>query len=366
MHAEKPSPSLSNEHVHELWLQAATRMNRKKRQARQRRMLLGVAAVALTVVGVGAAVRAFQRNVQPSALLQRQGEQIPGPRIVTFSDNSTAELEPKTSVRVEHDAINEVRVTMAGGRARFSVTKNKARAFHVMTRGVDVRVVGTRFVVEDLGDGVLVSVDEGTVEVRAGDELRRLTAGQSWRGNADPAPLTENTPSVDSEPIEFESGEEPEVKAVRASNKTPARSAKKRPVASTALPATTKIDPPTADALFNAGIEARRTGHAVTAKAAWRRFLAEFPSDARAGLASFELGRIEMDVNHNFAASLPAIQMALELAPDATFAEDALARLVQLYDAHQNAAACKVAKARYLSRYPRGTYAMSLVSLCQP
>jgi TolA-binding protein len=362
MQTEKPSPSLSDEQVHDLWLQALPRLRKNSRPRRQRRMLFaGLAAAALGVLALG---RALMHDEQVPAWRLSQGEGMQGPTMVTFSDESVAQLGERALVRVERDEVQEVRVAVTGGRARFSVTKNPARAFHVLIRGVDVSVVGTRFLVEDLGEGVSVSVEEGIVEVRAGNELRRLSAGQSWRGNAISSTLVEPAPEADAELTELDISDVPLAKTRPASKKIPAREVKKSLLTPPAPPL--KISRSTADELFSAGIEARRTGQASTAKAAWNRFLVEYPGDARAGLASFELGRIEMDINHNFSASLRAIQMALELAPEAAFAEDALARLVQLQDSHKNTAACKVAKARYVSRYPRGTYAMSLVSLCQP
>jgi TolA-binding protein len=61
----------------------------------------------------------------------------------------------------------------------FEVSKRPTRRFIVKARDVEVRVVGTKFVV-DHGEQVSVTVLEGIVEVRAGDEVKRLTRGAVW------------------------------------------------------------------------------------------------------------------------------------------------------------------------------------------
>ncbi len=377
---DKPTPHLSDERVDQLWKATAPRVAQSALVSRRRFQVMALAAGLLVILGVG--VGLGLRSRVPSLELV-EGQLAAGPAQLSLPDRSTVALEPLAKVQLEHAQSDEVRLALTGGRARFSVTKNKARSFHVLTRGVDVRVVGTRFVVEDLGDGVLVSVEEGIVEVRSGDELRRLTAGQSWRASALPPPPVEHASAAPpapppAEPLEDEA--DAELLAVDAPAKEPVAPRPSHPTPShrhvqpaNAAPPIHPVDAPltppaptgpTADELFRAGLEARRAGRSHEAKTAWQTFLGTFPDDARAGLASFELGRLEMDVDHDALASLTALQRALAVAPNAAFAEDALARTVQLYEQRHDVAACNAAKRRYLSRYPQGTYAVSLASLC--
>ncbi len=372
---DKPTPPLSDERIEQLWQASAPRILRKPRQARAQRLMALAAGV---VIMVAAGLVLSSRSSAPVTQLA-EGQEALGPAVVSLGDHSTVALEAKAQVQVELEQPAEVRLALNGGRARFAVTKNRARNFHVLARGVDVRVVGTKFVVEDLGDGVLVSVEEGVVEVRAGTELRRLTAGQSWRASAEPnsehASRATPPPAPPPEPLAGLDLSEPEVDEVLPAARETRPAKPPRPVrhqrAQAASPSA--IEPPlapaaqtgpTAEELFRAGLDARRAGRAGEARAAWQTFLSAFPNDARAGLASFELGRIEMDVNHDLTAALAALNRALRVAPSAAFAEDALARVVQLHDQRRDATACKVAKDQYLSRYPAGTYAASLASLC--
>jgi TolA-binding protein len=373
---EKPAPPLSDERVEQLWQASAPRILRKPRQARAQRLMLAMAAGLVALVATGLLLRG--RSAPVTELTE--GQAALGPTVISLHDRSTVALEAKAEVQVQLEQPGEVRLALNGGRARFAVSKNRARDFHVLARGVDVRVVGTKFVVEDLGDGVLVSVEEGVVEVRAGAELRRLTAGQSWRASAEAdhehAALTSPPPAPPPEPLVGLDLSSPEPTEGAPTARDEARPKPHRPAHHQRVAASPTIEPPappaapaaptgpSADELFRAGLEARRTGHAREARSAWHTFLATFPDDARAGLASFELGRIEMDVTHDLTASLAALDRALKVAPGAAFAEDALARVVQLHDQRHDLDACKVAKAQYLSRYPAGTYAASLASLC--
>jgi TolA-binding protein len=377
---DKPTPHLSDERVDQLWKATAPRVAQSALVTRRRVQVMALAAGLLVVLGVGLGLGL--RSRVPTVELA-EGQLSVGPAQLSLPDRSTIALEPLARVQLEHAQSDEVRLALTGGRARFSVTKNKARSFHVLSRGVDVRVVGTRFVVEDLGDGVLVSVEEGVVEVRSGEELRRLTAGQSWRASALPPPPVEHAsaapPAPPPEPLEAEPAVVDDAPAKEAVTTRPPRSAPARhhgggangagqatPMHTVDAPQTPPPAPtgPGADDLFRAGLEARRAGRSHEARGAWQTFLNAYPDDARAGLASFELGRIEMDVEHDALASLTALQRALAVAPQAAFAEDALARVVQLYDQRHDGASCTAAKSRYLSRYPHGTYAASLASLC--
>lgn len=91
-------------------------------------------------------------------------------RTMTLADGTLVELNAQTSLRV--DLKREVRqVRLASGEAFFTVTKDSARPFIVETPAGSVRVTGTRFDIRSESPTALeVTVDEGTVQVRAGGQ----------------------------------------------------------------------------------------------------------------------------------------------------------------------------------------------------
>jgi ferric-dicitrate binding protein FerR (iron transport regulator) len=381
---ERPTPPLSDERVEQLWRSSAPRILVKERRARARRQLAAAMALVLTGAGAGLGWHLTQRP--PATPPLAEGEAAQGPRTVRLADQSTIELEPDALVHLDTVASDEVNVSLHRGRARFKVAKNRQRSFRVLAGATEVRVLGTTFTVESASDEVRVSVEEGTVEVRHAGELRRLTRGNAWRT---PAPSA--APSAPTQAVGLDAMDAPSTAPARpeASSRpdsrhaAPGRPTKRggtRSSASSASPTPTPAPgastsgsgltpaPATAsaEALFRAAVDARRESGPRAAAQAWSTFLDAFPGDSRAGLAAFELGRIEMDVSHDTSGALWALERALSLSPSAAFAEDAMARMVQLRDQRHEAAACKAARARYLSRYPQGTYATSLASLCGP
>ena len=357
---ERPIPPLSDERVDQLWRASAPRILRKERRATAQRRLAVAAVLVVAGFGVG-----WQLVGQTSVPQLAEGQTAEGPRTVVLADDSTVELGSDALMEVDSARPSEVEVRLERGRARFKVTKNRGRTFRVLAGTAEVRVVGTTFVVESSKDGVVVSVEEGIVEVRRGGELKRLSRGGTWRAaESRSAPEVEAAePSPAAPPEELASPKSPAAphRVKRAPSATSRASA---PAPSPSLPPAP--EGPTADELFGAAVDARRASGPRAAAQAWSTFLASFPGDARAGLAAFELGRIEMDVRADPAGALRALERALELSPAAAFAEDAMARLVRLRDQRHEDDACKAARARYLSRYPQGTYAASLSSLCGP
>ena len=319
----------------------------KERRARARR--LTAVAVVVVLAGAGTGWRVSHPAIELPRLAE--GQLAEGPRMVQLADESVVELGADAVLEVDAARPGQLEVRLQHGRARFKVTKNRARVFRVLAGTTEVRVV--------------VSVEEGVVEVRRGEELKRLTRGTSWAVTEPPPVAHSDTEAA--EPVV----EEPE--SPRAQTKAPHRHVKRAPSpsapreaasggASTGLPPAP--EGPSAEDLFRAAVDARRASRPHAAAQAWSDFLASFPDDPRAGLAAFELGRIEMDVSHDAPGALRALERAVALSPTAAFTEDAMARVVQLLDQRHDSGACKAARARYLARYAQGTYASSLSSLC--
>src|SRR5690606_33960857 len=100
-----------------------------------------------------------------------------------LEDGSEIVAAPGARLERVSSSNDEVRVALRDGSATFEVTRNPARTFVVEAADVQVRVIGTRFVVRrELDDVVEVRVERGAVDVVAGSEVVRLRAGESWRG----------------------------------------------------------------------------------------------------------------------------------------------------------------------------------------
>jgi hypothetical protein len=94
---------------------------------------------------------------------------------------STVDVGPQSLVRFDGDDTRGIRVLLDQGRIECDVTSRKGRpAFVVEAGGVEVRVVGTHFVVNRADDAVTVSVQRGQVEVNSGSSHTSVPAGAQW------------------------------------------------------------------------------------------------------------------------------------------------------------------------------------------
>jgi transmembrane sensor len=109
-----------------------------------------------------------------------------GPRTVSLPDGSKVRLNGDSEVIAEFsDGVRSV--TLARGEAHFDVARDTRRPFVVTAGGVDVRAVGTAFLVRRAEGEVEVLVTAGVVGVNFttnaeavpdGIDVRRLEAGQ--------------------------------------------------------------------------------------------------------------------------------------------------------------------------------------------
>lgn len=253
---------------------------------------------------------------------------------VALEDGSEIVAAPGARLERVSSSNDEVRVALRDGSATFEVTRNPARTFVVEAADVQVRVIGTRFVVRrELDDVVEVRVERGAVDVVAGSEVVRLRAGESWRGT----PPEELDASVEEAPVDA----------------TPVRTRSRRASAR-----------PSAREAFDAARAARRDGDTAEAARRYEAFLSTHARDERAGLAAFELGRLRMDALGDARGAVSALSRSLELAPRSPFAEDVRARLVTAYARLGDHAGCERARARYLAMHPEGRRVDAMREAC--
>lgn len=257
---------------------------------------------------------------------------------IELADGTRVVVEPESRLSV--CAETGVCLVVDRGRARFDVTKDPDRVFHVRAGDVEVRVVGTRFTVTHRVEAeraeTIVEVSEGVVEVRAGGgDPRRVAAGQRFA-------MTFGGSEPPAEPETVEAPIEPQPSTVRRPQEAPSQEE--------------------ADALFEEA-RAARAGDPAQAAQRYGEFVRRFPRDPRAGLAAFELGRIRMDSLGDPAGAVAPLTRALRSSGGA-FREDALARLVRVHARLGNSDRCAELRERYLRQYPSGAYRSAVSGLC--
>lgn len=336
-----------------VWLRVNERLDRGP--SRWRRAFPWLAAGALASAAAVALIVGWPDDKAATSGWERATLQTASDRLdVDLHDGSRLELARETRLFLAEAEATAVEIALERGRVVCDVVPNPARRFVVSTQGVEVRVTGTRFSVERSDDGhrVTVSVERGSVEVfMGGKELRKLAAGETWSlddREVAAAPSSEVAPPpAGLAPAGVASQREP-----REANLVPLPHDAPEPVALTPK-----------DLLERAN-QARREGDANAAARDYRQLLEQFPSDGRAGLAAFELGRLRMDRLSDLPGAVQALKQAVTLAPGSGFREDAMARLVRAYDALGRKDECRRARQQYLSAFPKGVHQGQLQNAC--
>lgn len=115
------------------------------------------AAAAASVAGIGLAIGLGR----PRAYETRKGEK----RVLALEDGSIVTLNTATRIEVRYSQ-NLRLIRLVGGEALFEVAKNAARPFVVQVAKVNVRALGTSFIITATNDRtVKVVVREGVVEL---------------------------------------------------------------------------------------------------------------------------------------------------------------------------------------------------------
>jgi hypothetical protein len=347
-------PDASEARVNRLWSNVAERLEARSRpRLRWIWAVAGLVAAAATGVLVWRAP-AVETRVAPLASATAQLETEAEALDLRLNDGSSLALLARTQVAVKHNQPRLVSLSLSRGELRCDVTHRPERSFTVVAGDVEVRVIGTEFSVKSTpevdGARVEVSVLRGVVEIKSGREpgiVARVAAGQSWmqlpQRRARPTePFASATPVLDA----------------------PTPPSDVRPSSSVTPGASAAPSGPSARELFEKAGERRRAGDAGAAAKAYEELLRLHPGDGRASLSAFELGRLRMDRLGDSAGAIVALERAVALNVGPSFREDALARLVSVYAAQGNFAACGRARDRYLASYPAGVHAGAVSSRC--
>ncbi|WP_176591882.1 FecR domain-containing protein [Sphingobium sp. EM0848] len=138
-------------------------------------VLLGVVTVSLVRPG-----RPLAISMTAQAAIYETG--VGEIRTVGLSDGSTVILDTATRLRVQLSG-GDRRLDLERGRARFRVAADSKRPFRVQVAGGEIIAHGTMFDVNMIGEKPVVTVLDGSVDLRgldgASDQARTLPMGKS-------------------------------------------------------------------------------------------------------------------------------------------------------------------------------------------
>ena len=354
-------PEITEARVNRVWGNVSARLATRPRRV-WRGLVLGTALLGLAAgaVFVAKAQLSAQPGAERSVLAEAKLETASDALAVTLVDGSKVSLASRTELQVRGNQPSRVALSLTRGKVECDVTHRADRQFTVVAGDVEVRVVGTKFTVQTTsGDNprVEVSVVRGVVEVmsrRRPGAVVRVAAGQSWIQNPEVRSLAPSAPPP---------SRSLEAPAVGDSPPSPS-TGEPRDAHAAASASSVVVSGPSARELFEKAGESRRSGDARAAARAYEELLRLHPSDGRASLSAFELGRLRMDRLSDPAGAINALERAVALNIGPSFREDALARLVSVYASQGNFAACGRARDRYLASYPSGVHAGAVGSRC--
>lgn len=360
----KPPPRPSALEVDRQWWALRARLRRRS-QLRRAAAIGSAVAVFAVAVALGVRTPAAAPGIWQGATVSSTA----APVSVSLQDGTRVELEPQTQVQVALQSKDDVLLLLDQGSVRLDVVKNPGRRFIVRAADVDVQVVGTQFEVRREGSQVSVWVLRGLVEVRSGEQLHRLTAGERWSRSLEASALVE--PEAEAEPalVEPEPLPAPSRKRTRPARafRQPAPAAP-APVAvapPVAAPVVAAAPAPTARGAFEAAVKARSKGNPQEAIALFEQLLLQWPTSSFASLGAFELGRLQLDSRRDSRAAAAAFEKVLAIGSGSSLTEDAMGRLVEAYAAF-DVRECRRVRARYLSAFPAGTHVKDVISSCPP
>ena len=332
--ADYVKPQFGDVRIAKIWsvVEASTHVANERRW---RRISVGLVAATLAVaLFVVFAMRTRSHSQAPSGMAGLVIDSAGAGQTVILPDGSTLELKPATRLRIVEASEREVRLLLERGALICDVSHREKRRFIVQVDHDEVEVRGTRFevdfrpAIEGVSALVRVRVERGAVEVRNGEggTAALLHPGQTWASRTE-------APALSLPPV---ASEVPSVipKATAPSSSTPlAESAR---------------------VLFERADAARLAGRNVDAAVDLDRLVRRFPSDPRAALAAYQLGRIRLHSLHQPARALDAFSFAAER--DGPFREEAELGRVESADQLDDIAACKKWRDQFLARHPTSEY----------
>jgi transmembrane sensor len=366
------------------------------RRPRPRRFFSLVLVGATTVAAVIMAAWRIHRDAEP--LRFADGRELiamvagTAVRDIALSDGSSIRLSPGTHIEPLESSGTTFSAIVTQGRADFEVRPGGPRHWVIECGLATVEVIGTSFSCDREPGRLRLAVQHGAVLVRGDrvpDRARRLLAGESLELAEDasrPSPVFEDifapppavpessstSGSLVAEPL-AEMGKREDVRARgRVSTTRSWRDLAQRGRHGEAFSAlgTEGLRRESkhlgVNDLFALADVARLSGHPADAVVPLERILTDFASDARAPLAAFALGRLELDSLGQAQAAASAFRKAMALGIPSGLREDVRARLVEAYARSGDADAARHAADAYLAEFPRGRHVQAIQGWLRP
>jgi hypothetical protein len=265
-----------------------------------------------------------------------------------YRDGSRSLMSAQAQVHVLEDTSSLVAVEQSAGKVRYDITRRPERHFVVHVDGVTITVLGTVFDVDIQGERVAVAVERGRVRVETDGRKVEITAGEHVTVKRGEAPASE-TDDTDVQVVD-ESLEEVDTKGIEVPppEEGPEGATAPAPSASTA---------PSAAEWMSKADAARAAGVYEGALRALRALIQAHPTDGRATLALFTIGKVERKRGHHAAAARAFEQCGPALEGDA------IAEAAASWQAAGKSARARAAARRYLQTYPKGVHAEAMRGL---
>jgi transmembrane sensor len=339
------------------------------------RWAMGAATVALLLLGIFVAYMS-RVSTEPVPLTLASGRPVPerlggdDVETVRFADRSALRIKGGTALELLENAGASVAFALRRGRVRFDITPGGPRTWKIACGNVSVEVLGTSFVLERLPSYLHVSVSRGAVLVkgaRVEDGVQKLAGGQSLT-----VPLSRLAPStlpadidnaVLKAPVKLAAASAPSNGSAPAPKPAPkwrqfadhgAYDDAYETLGAEGVSALTTAAQ-SVDELFALADVARFSGHTNEALAPLTRIVDTHPTDSRAGLAAYTLGKLYLEQLSHFADAADAFAKADALGLPAALEEAARAKQVRALAIAGDPRAAEAGR-RYLEFYPDGRY----------
>ncbi len=283
---------------------------------------------------------------------------------IDLADGSVARLDEGARVVPETVVDNRVELRQLQGAATYDVVPGRSRKFSVLVEDVRIDVLGTSFRVDKYEDGLHVSVLRGKVQVTRADRSVVLVAGEELTWREEP-PATEPVPNQPSDagrvPAASSASSAPAGPSVPPAPEPQKSAQPTAPSAPTPASSAASVVEPAPESsaaeLFRQADDARAAGNLGEGIRLLQELIAKHPKDSRVTLATFTIGRLELQRGNAEKAAVAFESCGQALGGEA-LAEAALARS----RAGQSGAASNLA-ARYLQLFPGGARAKEMTRL---
>jgi hypothetical protein len=342
----------------------------------RRRVLAWAGAVGAVAAGTALVLTAvreqrpsFQVGVDRAGVI---GAEVSAPAaeplVLRFSDGSEVVLEPGGRGRVTSLDARDAHFAFEGGVARFSVSKATGLAWTVDAGEFHVRPgSAARFLLgfDVPADTVDLTVEEGSATLSAPCRSEVAGAGQHLHLSCSASALVElprptaSTPTLVPSTIEAPPSEPPSSPPHPAGEwRRLAAASRYREAVDAAVAAgfDSQCAAASASDLLILGDAARLAGDGAHADIAYRTLRRRFPSDSRASVAAFDLGKLAFDLRGSHADAARWFDTYLAEQPSGPLVREALGRSMEAHWRSADRARARDLAAQYMQRYPGGPH----------